>query len=48
MANGVDVTYLEIDSSYGHDAFLLEVERITQVVGDFLAHVAIEEGVKSR
>lgn len=45
MANGVDVTYCEIDSSYGHDAFLLEVDRLTGLMGDFLAHVCATEGV---
>jgi len=29
--------YYEIDSSYGHDAFLLEKERIGRVISDFLA-----------
>lgn len=40
MANGVDVTYCDIDSPYGHDAFLLEVDRLTGLMGDFLNHVA--------
>ena len=28
--------YVEIDSFYGHDGFLLEVEKITEVVRSFL------------
>jgi homoserine O-acetyltransferase len=31
------VSYVSIESSYGHDAFLLEVDRITRVVTNFLA-----------
>lgn len=37
-ANGVDVSYCEIPSSYGHDAFLLEEEAQTQMIAPFLAH----------
>lgn len=37
-ANGVDVSYCEIPSSYGHDAFLLEEEAQTQLIGGFLAY----------
>jgi homoserine O-acetyltransferase len=33
---GADVTYLDIKSSWGHDAFLLEVDTMTQVIGSFL------------
>jgi homoserine O-acetyltransferase len=39
-ANGRDVTYLEIPSDYGHDAFLLEVEELTRVISGFLRHLA--------
>ncbi len=35
-ANGLDVTYCDIESSWGHDAFLLEVETMTSLIGDFL------------
>lgn len=34
--NGVDVSFMEIDSSYGHDAFLLEAEEITKLITGFL------------
>ena len=35
-ANGTDVTYLEIKSDYGHDAFLLETEEVTRAMKPFL------------
>ena len=31
-----DVSYLEFDSPYGHDAFLLELDKLTEVVSPFL------------
>jgi homoserine O-acetyltransferase len=36
---GVDTTYCEIDSSYGHDAFLIEVEEQDHLVKHFLRKV---------
>lgn len=42
---GVDTTYCEIDSTYGHDAFLLEVEQETHLVKYFLQKVSFENGV---
>jgi len=39
QANDIPVTYCEIASSYGHDAFLLETEQMTRLIGHFLAHV---------
>jgi homoserine O-acetyltransferase len=35
-ARSVDVTYCEIKSTYGHDAFLLEVESESNLIGHFL------------
>jgi len=35
-ARRVDTTYCEIASTYGHDAFLLEVEEQTSLIGPFL------------
>jgi homoserine O-acetyltransferase len=46
-ANGGDVTYCEIESSYGHDAFLLETERLAGLMSDFLARVCQEEGIST-
>lgn len=42
---GIDTTYCEIESTYGHDAFLLEVEEETHLVKYFLQKVAFENGV---
>ncbi len=39
LQNGLDATYVEIDSDYGHDAFLLEVERLAEITRDFLKRV---------
>ncbi|MFW6107214.1 MAG: homoserine O-acetyltransferase MetX [bacterium] len=36
-ANRAHFAYYEIPSTYGHDAFLLEKERISRVISDFLA-----------
>ncbi|NPV07663.1 MAG: homoserine O-acetyltransferase [Anaerolineae bacterium] len=44
-ANDVDVSYCEIESDYGHDAFLLEVEEQESLIRNFLAAVARESGV---
>lgn len=37
--SGVEATYCEIDSAYGHDAFLLEVEEETHLIAHFLKKV---------
>jgi homoserine O-acetyltransferase len=39
---GLDVTYCEIDSSYGHDAFLLETEEETHLIKYFLERCSLE------
>ncbi|HEX9616303.1 MAG TPA: homoserine O-acetyltransferase [Anaerolineales bacterium] len=36
---GADVTYCNIQSSWGHDAFLLEVETLTGLISNFLERV---------
>jgi homoserine O-acetyltransferase len=36
---GLDTTYCEIESDYGHDAFLLEVEEQTHLIRFFLERV---------
>jgi len=36
LRSGIDATYVEIDSNYGHDAFLLEVDRLRELTRDFL------------
>lgn len=40
---GLRVTYCEIDSSYGHDAFLLETEEETHLIKHFLEKVSASE-----
>ena len=39
-AIGADVTYCNLQSTWGHDAFLLEVETMTRLISDFLDRVA--------
>lgn len=36
ISAGKDVSFVDVDSPYGHDAFLIEEERLTQIVGAFL------------
>jgi homoserine O-acetyltransferase len=45
MAAGADVTYLDIQSTWGHDAFLLEVETMTRLLQSFLDRLVREEQV---
>ncbi|MBP7829596.1 MAG: homoserine O-acetyltransferase [Kiritimatiellae bacterium] len=40
LQNGIDVTYVEIRSDYGHDSFLLETDRLAGLSRDFLSRVA--------
>ena len=44
--NGLDCTYLEMKSSYGHDAFLLENKDLTRVVWHFNESTARLRGVR--
>ncbi|HRW03727.1 MAG TPA: homoserine O-acetyltransferase [Caldilineaceae bacterium] len=44
-AVGCDVTYLDIQSAWGHDAFLLEVDTMTRLLGSFLDRLVREEAV---
>jgi len=37
--NGIDVTFCEISSNYGHDAFLLESEEQTNLIKHFLKNI---------
>lgn len=40
-----DVTYLDIESTWGHDAFLLEVDTMTNLLGSFINRLARERGL---
>ena len=44
--NGLDTTYVEIHSSFGHDAFLVETYQQTHVIRNFLEVTAHREGVR--
>ena len=44
-AVGAAASYLDIQSTWGHDAFLLEVETMTKLLGSFLDRLACDEGV---
>lgn len=43
LGNDLDVTFYEIESKYGHDAFLLETETLTKLVSAFLDRVSEPE-----
>jgi homoserine O-acetyltransferase len=43
-----DVSYCNILSSYGHDAFLLEVEVMKKIIGGFLEHVSRPDLVRTQ
>jgi homoserine O-acetyltransferase len=45
-AVGADVTYLDIQSTWGHDAFLLEVDTMTRLLSSFLERLVREEGIE--
>ena len=40
-----DITYLDVKSAWGHDAFLLEVETMTDLLSSFLDRLAREEKI---
>jgi homoserine O-acetyltransferase len=39
-AAGADVTFCNLQSTWGHDAFLLEVDTMTQLISDFLGRLS--------
>ncbi len=41
---GVDTSYCELNSTYGHDAFLLEIEQEVPLIGNFLEGVVNGNG----
>ncbi|MBP1909086.1 homoserine O-acetyltransferase MetX [Methanolobus bombayensis] len=45
-ANEIDVTYREIESNYGHDAFLLESGQLGYIIGNFLSHTIVSDIMK--
>jgi homoserine O-acetyltransferase len=46
MAAGCDATYLDVESRWGHDAFLLEVDTMTGLISSFMDRLAHEEGLE--
>jgi homoserine O-acetyltransferase len=46
-AIGADVTYANLQSTWGHDAFLLEVETMTQLMSNFLERVSKKYAVSA-
>jgi homoserine O-acetyltransferase len=42
LSNGKDVSFIDIESPYGHDAFLLEEEKLTRIISGFLTGVVKE------
>lgn len=46
LAVGADVTYCDIKSTWGHDAFLLEVDTMTALISDFLGRVVREHRIE--
>ncbi len=44
-AAGADVSYLDIESTAGHDAFLVEVDTMNRLLGSFMERLAREEGI---
>lgn len=42
-ANDVDVTYCEIKSSYGHDAFLIEGGQLNYTIGNFFSDTLVRD-----
>ena len=45
-AVGADVSYCHLQSSWGHDAFLLEVETMTRLLSDFLDRLVAEHAIR--
>ncbi len=46
--NNIDAIYTEIQTDYGHDAFLLEADQLTRLISNFLQHGYATEEVGSK
>ncbi|WP_406657551.1 homoserine O-acetyltransferase [Methanolobus sp. ZRKC2] len=46
-ANDKEATYREIESNYGHDAFLLESGHLNYLISNFLSHVVVADVMKT-
>lgn len=40
-SNGIESSFVEIDTNYGHDSFLVECDDLREVVSNFLKNIAI-------
>ncbi len=45
--SGLEASYCEVNSTYGHDAFLLETEQESQLIGNFLRGVCNGKGAQT-
>ena len=45
-AAGADVSYCNVQSTWGHDAFLVEVETMTSLISNFLNRVIKENSIR--
>ena len=45
-ASGADVSYCNVQSTWGHDAFLVEVETMTSLISNFLDRVIKENNIR--
>ncbi len=39
MTEGIDATFIKIESTYGHDAFLVEQKKESEIIGSFLERI---------
>jgi homoserine O-acetyltransferase len=46
-AAGADVSYCNVQSTWGHDAFLLEVDTMTSLISNFLDRVVKENSIRT-
>jgi homoserine O-acetyltransferase len=46
-AAGADVSYCNVQSTWGHDAFLLEVDTMTSLISNFLDRVVKENNIRT-
>ncbi len=46
--NEIDVSYFEIKSPYGHDAFLLESGQLNYIIGGFLSDMVVQDVMASK
>lgn len=44
LTNGINATFVKIESDYGHDAFLIEQEKEAGVIGSFLERISNHQG----